>query len=290
LGDDVKRVLDAATEHFHTALWRAPAVLDALHGRGLADGTLRRLRIGYARGDLGQALFGQGYDLRLAARAGLISPRGEFMRGRIVIPVLDTQGSTVWMIGRAVKTGDAPKYLGLPEGLVHKQPMIVGTAQRGTIWVEGAFDLAALVQWGLDEAYLLIALLGTAFEATVQQLLPQLTPQTIVCTDQDFAGKQAGLKLAMLLRAHGVEATVLVDADRRTAMAAWVARAQQKPVLSDQERAKLTQGQNELAAVEALASQHLLRWVKWSNAAKDPGDLCKMGERGQSLFFDALLA
>lgn len=288
ISDDVKRVLDAATNHYHAALWRTPAVLDVLYRRGLTDDTLRRLRIGYAGGDLGQALFGQGVDLQLAARAGLISPRGEFLRGRIVIPVLDMQGRAVWMIGRALQDDDAPKYLGLLDGLVHKQPLVVGTPRKGVIWVEGPFDLAALVQWGLDERYLLIALLGTACDAAVQLLLPQLTPGAIICTDQDLAGKQAALKLATLLSTHGIASSVVADADRHERVSAWVTQAKQKEHLSNQTRVKLAQGQKELETVQALDNQHFIHWVRWGKAVKDPGDLCKLGERGQRHFCDAL--
>jgi DNA primase len=192
------------------------------------------------------------------------------------------------MIGRAMQDDDEPKYLGLPDGLVHKQPLVVGTPRKGVIWVEGPFDLASLVQWGLDERYLLIALLGTACDAAVQLLLPQLTPQTIICTDQDLAGKQAALKLAMLLRAHGIASCVLADADRHERVSAWVTQAKEKKHLYDHARAKLAQGQKEHETVEALVKEHFIRWVRWGNAVKDPGDLCKLGERGQGLFCNAL--
>jgi DNA primase catalytic core len=286
--DEVRTILDAATTHYQTTLFKMPDVLHYLHTRGLTDSTLQRMKIGYARGDLGQTLFAQGLDLGVAARAGLISPRGEFLRGRIVIPVLDAQCRAMWLIGRAIQEGDSPKYLGLPEGAVHKQPMVMGSARRSTIWVEGAFDVAALVQWGLDEDYLLVGMLGTACESIVQMLLPGLISHAIVCTDQDFAGKQAALKLAIRLSAHGITSTVLADADRHQRVAAWVAHAKQQTHLSDRARAKLTQGQKELETVETLVSQHFMRWVQWSNAAKDPGDLCKLGQRGRQLFLDAL--
>jgi DNA primase len=289
VGNEVKTILDEATTHYQATLLRTPQVLHYLHTRGLTDSTLQRMKIGYARGDLGQALFAQGLDLGVAARAGLFSPRGEFLRGRIVIPVLDVQGRAVWLIGRAIQEGDSPKYLGLPEGTVHKHPMVMGSGRRGTIWVEGAFDFAALVQWGLDEEYLLVGMLGTACESIVQMLLPRLTPHAILCTDQDFAGKQAALKLATFLSAHGITSTVIADADRHQRVTAWVAHARQQTPLSDRARVKLIQGQKELEAVETLVSQHCIRWVRWGNAAKDPGDLCKLGERGQRLFFDALL-
>ncbi len=288
VSDEIKSLLDTATQHHQATLVKTPDVLHLLHQRGLTDTTIAQLKLGYACGDLGPALFAQGTDLTLVARAGLLSARGEFLRGRIVFPVLDAQERTVWMIGRAVSDGDAPKYLGLPEGAVFKQPMVRGIARRGTIWVEGAFDFAALVQWGLDADYLLIGMLGTACESIVQALLPQLSPHAIVCTDQDLAGKQAALKLALLLREHGVQPVVLADIERHQLVSAWVTRAQHKPHLSEHERAKLTRGQSELAVVNTLIEQCLIRWVRWGNRVKDPGDLCKMVERGRQWFLDAL--
>jgi DNA primase len=288
ISDEIKSLLDAATQHYQSTLVETPDVLGMLHSRGLTDTTIAQLKVGYACGDLGPALFAHGNDLTLAARAGLLSARGEFLRGRIVFPVLDAQDQTVWMIGRAVSDGDTPKYLGLPEGAVYKQPMVLGTARRGTIWVEGAFDFATLVQWGIDAEYLLIGMLGTAFESIVQTLLTRLSPHAIVCTDQDLAGKQAALKLALLLREHGVQPVVLADVERQQLVSAWVARAQHNPDLSEPERAKLTRGKRELAVVDTLVEHRWVRWVRWGHRIKDPGDLCKMGERGRRWFLDAL--
>lgn len=286
--DEVRAVLDAATTYYQSALGRAPTVLRYLHERGLNDEMIRRLRIGYSDGGLGRALFAQGVDLATAARIGLLSSHGEHLHSRIVFPVGDSQDRPVWMIGRALAAEMATKYLGLPDGLVHKQPMVMGAARHGSIWVEGAFDLAALVQWGLSDDYLLIGLLGTAFEAVVQHLLPRLPPNACICTDQDAAGKQAALKLATVLAAHGIQPRVFADADRHALVSAWVARTEKKRRLSDRERKKLTEGTVEVETVQALTEQRFIRWVRWANTAKDPGDLGAMGERGRTMFLDGL--
>ena len=290
ISEDVKQVMAAATTYYQSALQRHPSALAYLHKRGLTDETLAKLRIGYADGGLGRALFAQGIDLALAAHIGLITSRGEMLRGRAVFPVFDAQARPIWMIARALRDADAPKYLGLPDGLVHKQPMVLGTPKRGTIWVEGAFDVAALVQWGLGADYLIVGLLGTASESVVERVIAQLPPNSLIALDQDLAGKQAALKLATHLREQGLHPAVLVDADRHDRVTACLAHMKTKPQPSDheRERTKLLMGEAEVAITQTLSDQQFSRWVRWGNHHKDPGSLCKLGQPGRTLFLAAL--
>lgn len=200
--DEARAVLEAATAHYQAVLQRRSIAQTYLRKRGLNDDTMAKLRIGYAGGDLGRALFEYGVDLSLAAQIGLLTPRGELMRGRIVFPVMDAQGRPVWMIGRALDGATQPKYLGLPDDAVHKLPLVLGTPKRGVIWVEGAFDIAALVQWGLDVDYLLIALLGTAHLQTMAMLRDRVAATShIIALDQDDAGEWAAQAMMVQMRA-----------------------------------------------------------------------------------------
>jgi DNA primase len=201
ISDEARSVLEAATSHYQSVLQRSANAQGYLRKRGLNDDTIAKLCIGYAGGDLGRALFERGVDLTLAAHIGLLMPRGELMRGRIVFPVLDEQSRPVWMIGRALDGAMQPKYLGLPDGAVHKHPMMFGDPKRGVIWIEGAFDLAALVQWGLDADYLLIALLGTAHAQTMAMLRDHFAATShIIALDQDDAGEQAAQAMMAQMR------------------------------------------------------------------------------------------
>lgn len=192
LSPAILNVLKAATAIYELSLAQSPNAKIYLSKRGLADATVAKMRIGYASGDLGRHLFERGLDLALAAQMGLLTPRGELMRGRIVFPVTDARGQPVWLIGRAIINTVQPKYLGLPDGLLHKQPMVLGTPRLGVIWVEGPFDLASLVQWDLDADYLLVGLLGTAHAKAIAHLQSQiLDVPHYIALDQDDAGEQA---------------------------------------------------------------------------------------------------
>jgi DNA primase len=190
--DAARVLLEVVTTHYEAMLFDHKAALHYLHGRGLNDATIAKMRIGYAGGGLGRHLFTQGLDLTLAAQIGLLTPHGELMRGRIIFPVLDAKGRPVWLIGRAMVSAAQPKYLGLPDGLVHKKPMVIGTPQLGVIWVEGPFDVAALVQWGLDADYRIVGLLGTA-HASMHSIIAECSPAApqYIALDQDDAGERA---------------------------------------------------------------------------------------------------
>ena len=207
---------------------------------------------------------------------------------RIILPVWRGD-DVIYLIGRATQPWQADvKYLGLNNDVVTKQPMVAGIARRGSIFVEGAVDFALMLQWGLDRDYLLVGLLGTAFEFVIEQLISKMSPAAVICTDQDWPGKQTALKLATALRERGIQPYVLMDADRHQQVLAWVARTEKKTRLSDPQREKLPKGRAEIKTVQSLMEQRFIQWVHWENKAKDPGDLGALGEHGRLLFLDAL--
>ncbi|NJM41748.1 MAG: toprim domain-containing protein [Anaerolineae bacterium] len=203
-------ILRAAVEFYQQKLRRSNKAQTYLHHRGLSEVTIERMQIGFADGGLGRNLSEADCDLGLAARMGLLSARGELMQGRIVFPVLDETGQPVWLIGRALNNQHHPKYLGLPDGLVHKQPMRVGRANTGIIVVEGPMDLAALMQWRLDQDYALWALLGTGTTTAMTMLLQSRPKQLVfIALDQDKPGQEAATKLSHTMRERGIDAKSL---------------------------------------------------------------------------------
>jgi DNA primase len=202
----VRACIAAAATHYHATLLRTPRALAYLRERGLHDATIARMQLGYADGTLLGALHAAGLDLALAARIGLFGGRGEALHGRVVAPVRDDAGPA-WLIGRALTAAQQPKYLGLANGLTRKLPCRFGAAERGAIVVEGVFDLAALLQWGYDARYRLIALLGTG-HAHGLDALPASVP-IYIALDQDAAGQGAADKLATHMAYHGRVARVL---------------------------------------------------------------------------------
>lgn len=212
---EVRTALNAAATHYQRILRTKPAVLGYLkalcpNGRGLDDRAIERLRVGYSDGQtLARVLHSAGINLGLAARIGLLSQYGESMCGRIVFPVLKGD-DVVFMIGRTLQGERMPKYLGLSDGLVHKRPMQCGQPERGVIVVEGPFDYAALVQWGFDATYQLVALLGTGHTRAVSDLACMVPkPRVLIALDQDKAGQDAALRLMSALVERGLRVTVL---------------------------------------------------------------------------------
>lgn len=283
--------MNATVELYHQQLLEHAEYLRYLTDmRGLTLETIQRMKLGYSDGhQLIRRIHAQGLPLPRLMEIGLISQKfKEMLRRRITFPVW-RGNDAVYIIGRATQPWQADvKYLGLNDDIVTKQPMIAGVAHRGSIIVEGAVDFALLLQWGLDSDYLLIGLLGTAFEVALAQVISQMSPIAYICTDQDWVGKQTALKLAAALKKRGIQPIVFVDADRNQSVGEWVARTQQKSKLSEQERNKLPKGQAEMRAVQALIQQDCVQWVHWGNRAKDPGDLGTRGEEGKQVFLTAL--
>ena len=279
LGADVRRLLEIATEHYCQTLWQSPTALALLHRRGLSDSTIANLRLGYSAGNLAEHLHAQGCSLNLAARIGLLNTRGETMAQRLIFPVLDRNHAPVWLIGRATQDRQQPKYLGLPDGLTRKRPMVIGQAQRGIVLVEGAIDFAALVQWGMLRDWLCVGLLGTAHSAVIERLAQNHSrSQVLILLDQDAAGKDAAFKAALALRKRGLQPTIVVDADRHNQQCAFL---NANPRLQQTALASVLR---EVSLVEQMQAQQLLCWVHWRGEAKDCGDLLAMGEAGECLF------
>jgi DNA primase len=215
---EARVVLNAAVAHYWRVLrdragasaW-AYLTASGPNGRCLSETTLERLRVGYSDGlTLARALHALGVNLGVAAQAGLLSQQGEMMRGRIVFPVLDGDDA-VFLLGRALDRRHEPKYLGLPDGLAHKQPMVCGQPERGVIVVEGPVDYAALVQWGLDAEFGLMALLGTGHAKAIPRLAELAARQRVlIALDQDKAGQDAALRLMSALTERGLRARVSV--------------------------------------------------------------------------------
>ena len=273
---DVAAMLRETVACYALNLANTPEIRQQLHQRGLADGTIAKLQIGYANGNLARHLHERGQPLSLAAQIGLLTQRGELLRDRIVFPVLDAEDQPLFLIGRATTPRQQPKYLGLPDGLVHKRPMMGGHPVHGIVLVEGAVDFAALVQWGVTAEWLCIALLGTAHARVVAHLAArQRGFPVVIALDQDKAGKEAALKTALALREVGMSSCVVIDADRQAYHHAGSVPA------SDQVRA-------ELALVNEIAKQGFARWVHWHNHTKDCGDLL-MQTDGAVLFHQALV-
>ena len=191
LSEEHFTLLTAATEVYHAAIFTQPRVLEYLAKRRVDLDMIRRHRIGYVTGnDLAKYFRFRGWDHEVANDLGLIGPRGEYFRQRIVIPEI-RDGRAIYLVGRATQPYQRAKYLGLPGA---PKPLYGGELIRGAaevFVVEGAFDWLTLVEWG----YPSIALLGSHLK---HELVSELAnaQRILIVTDSDEPGRKSARQLA----------------------------------------------------------------------------------------------
>lgn len=208
LGDAV----EAACVWFEQQLWSAAGQrgLEYFRGRGLAAGTIRAFRLGFApegRDLLRQALRRQGYEDALLVEAGLLVRPDDgrepfdFFRGRVMFPIADRRGRIIAFGGRILGDGQ-PKYLNSRDTPLFdkgRNLYALDRAREGVregceaIVAEGYMDVIALHEAGLRGA---VAPLGTALTEGQLELLWRLAPEPFVCLDGDAAGQRAAKRAA----------------------------------------------------------------------------------------------
>jgi DNA primase catalytic core len=174
--------------------------------RGFSKETIERFGLGFApdswSGLVGE-LAGNGIDLTIAARAGLVKrgQRGyyDFYRNRLMVPTYSTTGDVIAFGGRTIGDGE-PKYLNTSTTPVYTKGhhlyalnLARKAAQndRTLIVVEGYLDCIALHQAGFRNA---VAALGTSFTAEQAVELRKYADYVFLCFDGDAAGSAAATK------------------------------------------------------------------------------------------------
>lgn len=156
---------------------------------------------------LADALSQAGFSAQDGVDSGLlIAPEGgkrpyDRFRGRIMLPIEDTNGRIVSFGGRILQKNEQAKYLNGPEtALFHKGRNLYRYAQarktaaaskaNGAIIAEGYLDVVALERAGLPG----LAPLGTAISPEQINLLWRIGPEPIFCFDGDRAGRAAAFR------------------------------------------------------------------------------------------------
>lgn len=191
LSDEATTLLTAATEVYHAAIFAQPSVLEYLAKRRIDLDMVRRHRFGYATGnDLAKYFRFRGWDPEIANDLGLIGPRGEYFRQRIVIPEL-RGGKAIYLVGRATQAYQKAKYLGLPGAPKPLYGLELISTVSDVFVCEGPLDWLTLVEWG----YPAVALLGSHLK---QELVKELAnAKTIyIVTDSDEPGRRSARRLA----------------------------------------------------------------------------------------------
>lgn len=193
-----------------------------LEARGIRPDTIERLALGYAparRDGLRRHLADAGQPLDLLLESGLVVERDggrvvDRFRNRLMIPICRDSGTVVAFGGRALESGQQPKYINSPESLLYtKSRTLYGlhltkAAIRRlgyAVMVEGYFDFAQVVQAGFQPA---VATCGTAVTAQQARLLRRFASKVIVSFDPDTAGRAAATRTGTLLTGEGLQVNI----------------------------------------------------------------------------------
>ncbi|MBI4750643.1 MAG: DNA primase [Acidobacteria bacterium] len=217
-----------ACQFFEAQLTRPEGkiALDYLTERTISAETRGLLRLGFAP-DRWDALSGylksRGATVGEIEKSGLVtvkeSGNGHYdrFRGRLIFPIIDTQGRIVAFGGRILGDGE-PKYLNSPETVVYtKGNFLYGLSLarehvRRTgfaVVVEGYFDFALPFQEGIRNV---VATLGTALTENQVRLIRRFmdSPRVIINFDPDQAGQAATRRSIEIFLEQGFKVNVLL--------------------------------------------------------------------------------
>ncbi len=174
--------------------------------RGLDRPIIEIFQLGLAPADgdsLRRHLLREGFESAQLLAAGVVregddSEQRDLFRGRLMIPIRDSDGRMVGFGGRALDDSE-PKYLNSPQSEVFDKSRILfamdrardDIAKNGAVIVEGYMDAIAAHQAGFNNV---VASMGTALTEPQVNTIRRLTGRVTMALDQDTAGQQATLR------------------------------------------------------------------------------------------------
>jgi DNA primase len=235
-------ILDLATKWYEKNLWEGKGkenILDYLRNRGLADGTIRKFRLGYAPDgwrNVLDFLLKRNFKIEEIAKTGLLvekDSKGEIpdtkyklpatryydrFRDRIVFPVQDIMGRVVGFSARVAPGGNEKnaKYINTPQtDLYDKSNVLYGLYLAKTeikkkdevILVEGNTDVIASHQAGLFNT---VAVSGTALTAEQIKIIKRYTNNIKMAFDMDLAGQSAAKRSAKVCLENDLDVRIVL--------------------------------------------------------------------------------
>jgi DNA primase len=190
-----------------------------LDERGMGQGLIESFHLGYATdgwSGLRNYFEREKVSAEWIEKAGLIikGKDGTYydrFRGRLMIPIEDTEGRVIAFGGRVMDQGE-PKYLNSPESPVYIKGHHLYGLNRSkefirkegyAILVEGYFDFLSLWNAGVHPV---VASLGTALTKEQVELLRRYTQKVFITFDADTAGQKALIRSLELFLAADVDA------------------------------------------------------------------------------------
>lgn len=134
-------------------------------------------------------------------------------RARLMLPVIDVNGSVPGFTSRILPGEEGAKYLNSPDTVVFKKGRLIyglnlaKASKRGNIvLVEGNIDVISLHQAGFDNV---VATMGTALTEDHARILARHTKELVICYDNDSAGKHSTERALGILKNTTMEVRVL---------------------------------------------------------------------------------
>lgn len=222
--DAALAVMASAVKYYQQSLVNHKQALEYVtKKRGLRRQTIADFGIGYAPNTghaLVDALKKKNFELADMRLAGLTAGRynkdSDMFRGRIVIPLFDTQGNPIGFTARLLINDDnAPKYINTPQTILYdKSRHVFGLhlakdAIRTTkfaVIVEGNMDVISSHQAGYKNV---VATAGTAITTHQLKALQRFTGDIRLCFDQDKAGIAAAERAIDVAQSVDVQLSII---------------------------------------------------------------------------------
>jgi DNA primase len=194
-----------------------------LTGRGVTPEQIAEFGLGVSDGS-GQQLVGrlqQKFGAEHLETSGLVLKRqdgsGFFdrFRGRLMFPIHNESGKVIGFGGRALKSGDEPKYLNSPETALYRKSYVLYNLHRAkdavrkaecSVLVEGYMDVIGVYSGGVRNV---VASCGTALTNTQVRALKRHSERIVVNFDPDAAGANAAERSIQMLLDESLQVRVL---------------------------------------------------------------------------------
>lgn len=204
----------------------APAGAEArnyLAGRGVTPEQIAEFGLGISE-PAGQQLvrrFGERYSPEQLEHSGLVMKRQEGtgffdrFRGRLMFPIHNESGKVIGFGGRALRSGDEPKYLNSPETALYRKSYVLYNLHRAkdpvrkadsAVLVEGYMDVIGVYSAGVHNV---VASCGTALTNTQVRALKRHSERIVVNFDPDAAGANAAERSIQMLLDESLQVRVL---------------------------------------------------------------------------------
>ena len=142
-------------------------------------------------------------------------------RGRLMFPIHNESGKVIGFGGRALRSGDEPKYLNSPETPLYHKSYVLYNLHRAkdairkkdhSVLVEGYMDVIGVYSAGVRNV---VASCGTALTNTQVRGLKRHAERIVVNFDPDAAGANAAERSIQMLLDEGLSVRVLqLDGDQ----------------------------------------------------------------------------